>query len=232
MLNRNLNATASDDKYCVVIPAYMEEGRIGRVLNEVRKFCPDVVVIDDGSSDDTSGEAAKAGAVVIRHDVNQGKGVSLNDGFRHAVTSGFQYVITMDADGQHDPADLSAFLDASAVPGVDVLIGNRMADSGRMPWVRRLTNRFMSRLLSRKMGQRVPDTQCGYRLYRCETLAGVMVKSGRFAAESEILLLLAANGVRIASVPVKVIYSDERSKINPLRDALRFFAMLNAFDRR
>jgi hypothetical protein len=100
-----------------------------------------------------------------------------------------------------------------------------------MPINRLLTNRFMSWLLSRKMGQRVPDTQCGYRLMRLNALPETPTASQRFAAESEVLLDLSSRGVKIGSVPIQVIYRDEKSKIRPFRDTIRFFRMLREYDR-
>jgi len=219
-----------EEKGCVIVPAYMEQGRIGRVVEGCRKHCPNIVVVDDGSSDNTAEEARQTGALVIRHDVNRGKGVSLDDGFKYACGKSFEFAVTMDGDGQHDPDDLPGFFSAYVSTGIPVLIGNRMADPAGMPLVRRLTNRFMSWMLSRKMGQSVPDTQCGYRLYRCDLLPGISVQSGRFAAESEILLCLAGQGVRMGSVAIRVIYRDEKSKISPVRDTIRFFSMLRKYD--
>jgi hypothetical protein len=111
------------------------------------------------------------------------------------------------------------------------LVGNRMSDPRNMPWLRRLTNRFMSALLSRSIGQRVPDTQCGFRLYRCDAIPRLSTETSRFDAESEILLRLAQAGVRIGSVPIRVIYGDEKSKIRPFRDTIRFFSMLRRMRR-
>jgi len=215
----------------VLIPAYQEGSRIGAVVREVLPLCPHVVVVDDGSADDTAAAARAAGATVLVHDRNQGKGAALQTGFRYAREQGAAFVLTMDGDGQHAPADIPAFLDAFARGDLPVLVGNRMEDPNAMPFVRRLTNRFMSWMLSRKMGQRVPDTQNGFRLYRTEVLPEMPDGDTRFAAESEILLILARRGVRIGSVPVRILYGDERSKIRPLRDTLRFFRMLRAFDK-
>jgi len=221
----------NNSRYCVIVPAYQESGRIGRVVEAIREYCPDVIVVDDGSSDSTAAEAERAGATVLRNRVNMGKGIALDVGMAHAREGGYDFVITMDADGQHAPSDIPVFVEEYSRSGIPVLIGNRMSDPGTMPAVRRLTNRFMSWLLSRKMGQRVPDTQCGYRLYSTDCLPPPMPESGRFAAESEVLLHIAAQGVKIGSVPIKVIYGDEKSKINPVKDTVRFFAMLRRFER-
>lgn len=214
---------------CVIIPGYREQGRIGPVVELVRNMVATVVVVDDGSDDDTAGEARSAGAVVLVHEVNRGKGAALDTGFRWAREEGYEFIIAMDADGQHAPEDIPAFIAEYRRNKVPVLIGNRMDNTVNMPLIRRWTNRTMSWLLSREMGQFVPDTQCGYRLYRCDVLEGVSCGSARFDAESEMLLALAGKGVRIGSVPIRVIYGDEKSKINPARDTVRFFRMLRRF---
>ena len=222
----------AEPRGCVIIPAYREGGRIGSVVANVRKFMPDVIVVDDGSPDQTSAEAEQAGAMVMRHAVNQGKGAALDTGFKAARERGFDFVITLDGDGQHAASDLDGFLKAYYETGVPVLVGNRMADTRAMPFVRRMTNRFMSWLLSREMGQRVPDTQCGYRLYKLSIISELSTQSGRFAAESEILMDLSHKGVRIGSVPVTTIYGTETSKIHPVKDAIRFAKMLRVYRRR
>lgn len=219
-------------KGCVVVPAYREAGRIGEVVSAARAILPDVIVVDDGSPDATAREAELAGARVVRHKVNRGKGVALETGFTAARELGAEFVVTLDGDGQHAVSDLPAFLQAYSRGGPPVLVGNRMADTRNMPLVRRLTNRFMSWLLSREMGQVVPDTQCGFRLYSLSVLPGISLESARFAAESEILLDLSARGVKIGSVPVATLYGTETSKINPWRDTWRFFSMLRAHRRR
>lgn len=217
---------------CVVIPAYCEGARIGAVVAGVKTFIPHVLVVDDGSPDATAAEAARAGATVIRQPLNMGKGAALDAGFKWAREQGFEFVVTMDGDGQHASSDLPAFLEAYAATETPVLVGNRMADTHRMPWIRRLTNRFMSWLLSREMGQSVPDTQCGYRLYRLSAIPVLPSGSKRFAAESEILLDLSARGIAIGSVPVATIYGTETSKIHPVKDTVRFFGMLRQHRRR
>ncbi|MBI2437227.1 MAG: glycosyltransferase family 2 protein, partial [Lentisphaerae bacterium] len=216
---------------CIVIPAYREERKIANVVERVRKYAQAVIVVDDGSPDRTAEQAAASGAVVLRHPRNLGKGAALNTAFHYAREKGFDYLITLDADGQHEPADIPRFIETYERRGCPVLIGNRMDAPGNMPRLRRWTNRLMSAFLSRAMGQNVPDTQCGFRLYRCDVLPSVETQAARFAAESEILLQIASQGVRLESVPITVIYNDELSKINPIRDTFRFFLMLARYYR-
>lgn len=217
-------------RICVVIPAFREEGRIGPVVHAVRQKAPDadIVVVDDGSPDGTAAEAEGAGALVVRLPLNRGKGVALSTGFAYAREHGYEAVVTLDADGQHDPAEIPKFIEAYRRTGYPVLVGNRMWDTVQMPPIRRLTNRLMSWLLSREMRQYVPDTQCGYRLFRCDVIPLVEARSERFAAESEILLHVAERGLQIGAVRVSTIYRDEKSKINPFSDTVRFLRMLRA----
>lgn len=218
-------------KVAVIIPAFREEAHIGAVVRAVRSEGFDPVVVDDGSDDRTAEVAGEAGAAVIRHDRNQGKGVALNHGFDYARAHGYEAAVTLDADGQHRPDEIRRFVDAYAATGVPVLVGTRMADTKTMPLIRRWTNRFMSWWLSRLMGQRVPDTQCGFRLYRLDAIPPLEAGSERFAAESEILLLIARRGTRIGAVPISTVYGNERSKVNPLSDTVRFLRMLRRFKR-
>ena len=217
---------------CVIIPAYREAGRIGPVVDGVKNVIPDVIVVDDGSPEETAAQAGQAGAIVIRHEVNCGKGAALDTGFRAARERGFDFAITMDGDGQHAPSDLPVFVRAFTETATPVLVGSRMSDTRSMPWVRRLTNRFMSWLLSREMGQWVPDTQCGFRLYALSVVPELSTDSKRFAAESEILMELSRRGVKIGSVPIATIYGTERSKIHPIKDSFRFIQMLHQYRKR
>jgi len=136
-------------------------------------------------------------------------------------------VLTLDGDGQHDPDRIPAFLEAYRRTGIPVLVGNRMWRAQDMPRVRRLTNRFMSAVLSRYMRYPVPDTQCGFRLYQCDILPYVSTADEKFAAESEILLHIARRNIRTDSVRITPLYlPGRRSHISPVRDTWRFLAML------
>jgi len=228
-MNQN---TTLQPKGCVVIPSYLEERRIRGVVKDVLQYIQPVIVVDDGSPDRTAAEASSAGAFVIKHEKNMGKGAALNTGFAYAVKHNFDYVITLDADGQHAPSDIPRFIDAFRSTNIPVLVGNRMANSKGMPLVRKLTNYFMSWYLCKQMGQKVPDTQSGFRLYSAQALPYLATESQKFAAESETLLRLAMNKIKIGSVPITVIYEDEKSKIRPFRDTIRFFCMICKFRRR
>ena|SRR3989338_7445890 len=209
-------------KVCVLIPVLNEAQAIGAVVHSLRVQDFDVVVIDDGSTDDSGAIARQNGASVIRHDVKKGKGESLRDGFRYALERGYDGVITMDGDGQHDAADIGQFLRLIAKERPGMVVGNRMADPRGMPCVRYLTNRFMSFLISRACGQRIPDTQCGYRYIDSRVLREVPLACDDFEIETEMLMKSAKRGFRIDSVPVLTIYRNEESKINPWKDAIRF----------
>lgn len=225
-----MNSQSGNDlKLCVIVPAYMEQRKISDVVKRILKYARHVIVIDDGSTDRTSEEAAAAGATVLRCERNIGKGAALNTGFNYARENDFDCLITMDADGQHDPADIPRFTEAYVRTGIPVLIGNRMGDPGNMPFFRICTNRLMSWYLSRTMKQYVPDTQCGFRLYRCDVIPFIATEAEHFAAESEILLHVAARGIRIDSISIAAVYSDEKSKINPFKDTIRFFLMIHRF---
>ena len=216
----------TSQNYLVVLAAWNEQAMVGKVVKDLRDMGLHVLVVDDGSTDRTKEEAEMAGAVVIRHSTNQGKGRALADGFRYAAEEGFDALITMDADGQHDPLDVPRFFDTYDRTGIPVLIGNRMRDRKHMPPIRRITNRVMSYMLNRKMKQYVPDTQNGFRLYQTDVVMMVIPETTGFAAESEILLTLDEIDIRMASIPIAARYHGERSHIRPIHDTHLFFKML------
>lgn len=210
----------------VLIAAYNEEKKIRAVIEAVRKSGFFVLVVDDGSSDKTADEIKKTDAHLKPHAVNKGKGAALRSGFEWFLASDFQAVVVMDADGQHKAEDIHHFLHALAQGHGEVIVGNRMDDRTGMSFVRVCTNRGMSWILSKVAGQRIPDTQCGYRALTRKAVESLRLTSDRFEIESEMLLQLAKKGHKIASVPVSSVYADEVSKIHPVRDTLRFFKFL------
>src|SRR5258708_32235126 len=154
-----------ESKTCaVVIPCFNENASIKALVFGVRRHIPAVIVVDDGSSDDTSTLAKVAGATVIRHERNLGKGAALKTGLSLASQLGYEWAFTLDGDGQHDPDDFPAFLQCARQSIARLIIGNRMSNARAIPWLRRQVNRWMSPRLSRRAGHRLPDTQCGFRL--------------------------------------------------------------------
>ena len=218
-------------KIAVLIPGYREEATIGRVIAGVKKHLSLVLMVDDGSPDATADHARAAGAEVIVHAKNQGKGASLKTGLRNLESRGFDYFLVMDSDGQHDPDDIPNFIAATHQSEIAVFCGNRMGDLTTMPFVRKLTNKFMSWRISQACGQTIPDSQCGFRMYHRDTLAHLLCETDNFDYETETLLLIARHGLKIGSVPVKTIYGNEKSKIHPVRDTIRFFQLMHRYRR-
>lgn len=213
-------------KNCVVIPAYNEAKEIGRIVAEVRRQGIPVIVVDDGSQDATSELAKAQGALVLRNERNEGKGSSLSRGFGYCLAQGYDTIIIMDGDGQHDTLDISSFLRAYKDMGCGLIIGNRMLQAQGMPWIRKVTNRFMSWLISSLVGQKIPDTQCGFRLIKRELLEKLHLKTRNFEVESEMIIEAAHSGFCIRSIPIKTLYRNEKSQINPFIDTLRFIRFI------
>ncbi|MFH1037351.1 MAG: glycosyltransferase family 2 protein [PVC group bacterium] len=216
----------SPPEAAALIPAYNEAGRIADVVKGARQFVSRVLVVDDGSADETAARAAGAGAEVIRQPVNRGKGAVLRTGFEALTAGGADPIIVLDGDGQHDPAEIPAFLDAARRTGAEIVVGNRMQAASAMPPVRYWTNRVMSKILSRLIGQEVPDSQCGYRLITRRVLERLSLTTGNYDTESEMLIQASRLGFTIRSIPVKTIYTGQTSKIHPGRDTLRFIKLV------
>jgi glycosyltransferase involved in cell wall biosynthesis len=211
-------------KICIVIPAHNESKTIGVLVHALREKPFDVVVIDDGSTDQTGDIAKKSGAVVIRHDQKSGKGYALQKGFDYALHHDYDGVVIMDGDGQHDIENIGAFLALAEKNPASVIVGNRMGNARGMPLLRYCTNRFMSRLIAWACGQPIADTQCGYRYIGCDVLREINLTCRDFEIETEILMKACKKGFKIADVPIKTIYRNEESKIRPFKDTVRFIA--------
>lgn len=209
----------------MAIPAYRAEASIAVVVTRVRALGYPVVVIDDGSPDETSLRAAQAGATVVRLPTNQGKGTALWAALEHARAASWTWMVAMDADGQHDPACLSAFQEASST-NVGVVVGARRLHPEVMPLPRVCSNRLTTALLSLQAGCPLFDSQCGYRMYRVEAAMGSQLPmQGRFEWESEALVRIARKGWGIGRVEVPTLYGEEVSNIRPWRDTSRFVGL-------
>lgn len=203
-----------------VIPCLNEAEHIGAVVRSVFPFLPRIVVVDDGSTDATSREASVAGAEVVRHERNQGKGAAVQTGLRHVLHGGFEWALLLDGDGQHAAADIPKFLNET---DAHLLVGNRMDDPRGMPWLRRFVNRWMSARLSARLGAALPDTQCGFRLVHLPSWATLRLNASHFEIESELISAFVKAGLTVRFVPIRVLYGDETSKIDPIVDTLRWF---------
>jgi glycosyltransferase involved in cell wall biosynthesis len=211
-----------------LIPGYNEAPRIGPVVEAARAFLP-VIVVDDGSSDGTSRVAAEAGAVVVRQDPNQGKGAALRTGFRRALADGAEAILTLDADGQHDPAEIPQFLGAWAPASdearPDLVIGARNFRS--MPPMRRLSNVLGGRAFSWAVGRDIPDNQSGYRLVSRRLAAATLASHETgFGLEVEQITICIRMGGRIAWVPIRTIYAGAPSHIRPIAHLREFLRLV------
>jgi glycosyltransferase involved in cell wall biosynthesis len=223
-----------------IIPAYQDEKHIGDTVRRTRARLDHVLVVDDGSRDQTAQRAREAGAEVITHDENRGKGEAIKTGLAHwlnaantsshavaGVNREISWVSLLDSDGQHLPEEIDRFL-AAAVHATQptFLIGNRMNNVAGMPIIRRVVNRYMSGQISRVCNQEIPDTQCGFRMLEHRLIPQLLGGGGRFDYETEVLIIASRKGYQIESVPITTVYTDQVSKIRPLRDALRFLKLM------
>ena len=220
-----------------VIPAYQDEKHIGDIVRRTRQQLDCVVVVDDGSSDQTAERAREAGAEVITHDQNRGKGEAIKTGLGHwfAVDNSsaagahrqIMWAVLLDSDGQHLPEEIDRFLAAAASARQPTFfIGNRMNNLAGMPFIRRVVNRYMSGQISRVCDQTIPDTQCGFRMVDRRLAPDLLGGGHRFEYETEVLIIASRKGYRIESVPISTVYSDQVSKIHPLRDSIRFLKLM------
>lgn len=207
-----------------LIPAFNAAASVGRVVAGVRPLLPLVVVVDDGSADDTSAVAKQAGAIVERHDPNQGKGAALLTGFRALAAQGATHALTLDADGQHLPDQIPLLLAASEQQPAALVVGVRQKAGQPIRWINRFGNAVADGLMARIARQQLPDTQCGFRIYPLAPILALGTAGARFDFETEVLLRAARKGIPILGVPVRVFYPpvDERiSHYRPVMDTLR-----------
>lgn len=214
-------------KIWMVIPAYNEARSLERILRRLKEKNLNIIVVDDGSKDSTYAVAKIKADIVLRNEKNLGKGMAL----RRAITfllenEKFDYIITMDGDGQHSVSDVDKFI-SEADKGENLVVGNRMDNPIGMPKTRILTNKLMSWLLSKMVSQTIADTQCGFRLINREVLEKIKFRTNKFEVESEILVKAAKEDFTIKSIPIQSIYFRRiKSKIHPFLDTFRFIRFL------
>jgi len=211
-------------KFMAVIPAYNEAKHISNVVKTTKQSVP-VLVIDDGSTDETAKLAKAAGAEVIRHPSNRGKGTALRTGFLRALDLGCEAVITLDADEQHDPAEIHKFLQLYAVRAPDLIIGRR--SFRKMPLTRRIANTTGRWLFSWALGQAVPDNQSGYRMLSRRFMEAMVNSTEHgFEFEVEMLTTCLKQHFDLEWVPIRTIYAGESSHIDPMSHVINFFRII------
>lgn len=207
-----------------LIPAYNEEIRLGAVLSSVKKYLP-VVVVDDGSTDRTAAVATAGGAFLVEQHPNQGKGAALRAGFSFALEHGYSAVVTLDADGQHDPDEIPSFIEAYNLHQADLIIGER--DFSHIPFVRRLANTLGRITFSWAMGQPVADNQSGYRLISRRLFEALLSsKEQGFEFEVEMIATCIESGYTLSWIPIKTIYAGESSHIKPVPHVVNYLRII------
>jgi glycosyltransferase involved in cell wall biosynthesis len=208
-------------RVAAIIPAYNEARTIGDVVAGIRRLVDSVLVVDDGSSDATAARARAAGAEVIAHAANRGKGTAVRSGLARMFDDDFTHVLLLDADMQHLPDEAAALLAEAERSGADVVVGERRFDRDRMPAARYHANRIGSRALSWFVGAPVQDTQCGFRVFRVDALRPLRLMAGGYEIETEMLIKVRRRGGRVAGVPITAVYAGQRSRLRPIPDTTR-----------
>lgn len=213
------------DKILVIIPALNAAGTIAGVVAAALRYRPEVVVINDGSTDDTDRVASEAGAVVLRHAHNLGKGAALKTGFRYAVENGYTAIITLDADGQHLPSEIPKFIEARERTRAELIIGSRRHLFGGMLPRRRNANVFSAWAISKTAGVPVDDSQSGFRLYAASLLERVEIRANGFDAESEVIVRCGLAGIPIVMLPIELGFVNgiSTSHYRPIADTAKIF---------
>jgi len=219
------------NKIAILVPCFNEEDTISEVGSDLRKSNYPYLIINDGSTDRTSKLLDINNLNHIDYYPNRGKGNAIKFGAGILIGQGFNYILIMDADGQHDIKDIYTFINYLETRSmVKIIIGNRFWNPKRMSLIRKLTNKVMSWVVSRLAEVIIPDTQCGFRLIHKDIINKLITESDNFDYESEQLIKAGREGYEIISIPITCIYKKGReSKMNPLRDTIRFFKMIKRF---
>jgi glycosyltransferase involved in cell wall biosynthesis len=204
----------------VLIPSFNAAQSIQGVIEGVKGYGLTIVVVDDGSTDTTAAIARHCGVHVLRHRANRGKGAALRTGFRFLLDRGYRAVITMDADGQHDPSYVPSFIRAYKAGTGEIVIGSRAGEFKAMSWLRRFWNQLGARAVSKLVSAPLTDTQSGYRLISGKVLRGLPVRATGYEGELELLLKACKRGYTVVEIPITTHYIDGRpsSHFRPVRD--------------
>jgi len=201
----------------VVIPAYNESKHISDVIAKVKGFCPNIIVVDDGSKDNTSKIAEKQKVIVLRHIINLGKGAGVKTGCDFALKKGAKKIILIDSDGQHEPKEIPNFL--KALEGKDIVFGYRSLNE-KMPFILKFGNKFINFTIKTLYGISLKDTQCGYRAFTASAYKKIRWSASDYSMESEMIANAGKNKLKYAQIPIKTIYHD-RYKGTTILDGMK-----------
>lgn len=220
----DIRRAMTEHRICVVIPTYNNAGTLGSVISEVLEYSPDVIVVNDGSTDATPEIIAGFGDAVdvVSYADNKGKGTALKRGFRRAVGRGFEYAITIDSDGQHYASDLPNFVKAIAEHPGALIVGERDLSNVDINGKSSFANKFSNFWFAVQTGRRLRDTQTGYRAYPLRRLHGLRLLTSRYEAELELLVFAAWHGVELVSIKINVYYPPQAERVSHFRPALDF----------
>ncbi len=223
--------TSVVDHLWIVIPAYNVARHLGTLIMQLREAVPvdRMIVVNDGSSDDTGKVAEESGVRVVTFEKNRGKGLALRTGFQYARSMEARWIMTIDGDLQHDPRHIPEFIQMASRGSFDLIIGARRRGESDMPWDRRFSNWSTSLLLRLITGRRIEDAQCGFRLFRAALLDGVSLRCRRYDFETEYLLSMIRKGARIGWVPISTLYKGGSSSIRRLPDTMRFLRVVGRY---
>ncbi len=217
-------------KCCVIIPTYNNASLIEAVIEDVNKYCDDIIVINDGSTDETLEKLKKYPFIRLKtYPNNKGKGHALKTGFEFALESGYNYAITIDSDGQHYAKDLPVFLNNIDDNPNAILIGSRNLKHKNMPGKSSFANKFSNFWFKLETGLNIPDTQSGFRLYPLQTIKNIKLFSGKYEFELEIIVKASWKNIEIIPVPIDVHYPDKEDRVThfrPFKDFVRI-SLLN-----
>lgn len=204
-----------------VIPAFNEAENVAAVVAGVAPLVSAVIVVDDGSGDQTAAAARRAGADVVSHQKNLGKGAAVRTGLDRALGGSFTHVLLLDGDRQHRPDEAATLIRVADETGADLVVGERAFDRRTMPWSRYWANRLGSRALSWFVGVPLRDTQCGFRVFRTDLLRRMRLHATGYEIETEMLVKTRRLGGRIVRESVSAVYGVSVSKLRPIRDTTR-----------
>ena len=222
-----------NENIAILIPAYNEAKYIRKVIEDCRIYGLDIIVVDDGSTDNTADAIQplindnKPRVILIEHTVNKGKGQALKTGFDFAVANNYKGVITIDADGQHAVEEIADFIKTVNQYEPDIIVGSRFQNTKGMPFIRLATNFFTSWLISAIAGQKINDVQSGFRYIGYDSLKNIKLETSNFDTEPEILMKASWMNHRILNIPISTIYHEDFvSHVNPVKDTIKFFKLV------